>query len=275
MFYSEKKGQGLYALRNRDVSGILEKRSAPRIISRKFKNLLKSGEAPVYPDCLTAEQWEKSAETRRCRMRLATGLREATILKHLLPDWRLFGRPGPGSLPYGFHDEANDHRQSHTAAHRTDDDGCDFTCRGGARRAASHGCLQINYRRRRKSEIMGRNRLLVWEGFRCVLTRGELLPRLCNKWKEINEWDCRVLLCTAQAGWVILSLCWQQAGSRVVTKPFALWPSGLPVHSLATTHRSDKWFLLRCRVPHSHLHLSIRCAGQQYSRCFFSVNPPL
>lgn len=70
-------------------------------------------------------------------MRLATGLREATILKHLLPDWRLFGRPGPGSLPYGFHDEANDHRQSHAAAHRTDDDGCDFTCRGGARRAAS------------------------------------------------------------------------------------------------------------------------------------------
>lgn len=64
-------------------------------------------------------------------------------------------------LPYGFHDEANDHRQSHAATHRSDDDGCDFTCRGGTRRAATHGCLQINYRRRRKNETIRRNRLLV------------------------------------------------------------------------------------------------------------------
>lgn len=38
-----------------------------------------------------------------------------------------------GSLPYGFHHEANDHRQSHAAAHGSDDDGRDFTCRGPAR----------------------------------------------------------------------------------------------------------------------------------------------
>lgn len=74
-------------------------------------------------------------------MRLATRLHEATIWKHLKQDWRLSGRPRPHYSPYGFHDEANDHRQSHAAAHRSNDDGCDFTCRGGTRRAATHRCL--------------------------------------------------------------------------------------------------------------------------------------
>lgn len=117
----------------------------------------------------------------------------------------------------------------------------------------------FTYQRRWKSEMIGRNRLLVWEDFRCVLTRGELLPRLCNKKKEMNE------------ATDFLWLSWQQARSSVVTKPFGLWPSGLPVHSLATTDNSDKGFFLRCRLP--HLRLSIRFAGQQYSRCFMSVNP--
>lgn len=90
MFYSELKGQGLHTLCNRDdlSQAASKKRSAPRTISRKFKNVLKPGEAPVYPDCLTAEQWEKSAETWRCRMRLATCLHSVSILKHLNPGWR-------------------------------------------------------------------------------------------------------------------------------------------------------------------------------------------
>lgn len=36
----------------------------------------------------------------------------------------------PPSLPDGFHDEADDHRQSHAAAHDSDDYGRDFACRG-------------------------------------------------------------------------------------------------------------------------------------------------
>lgn len=52
VFYSERKAQGLYALRKRET-----KRSAPQIISSgTFRNVLELGEAPVYPDCLTAEQ---------------------------------------------------------------------------------------------------------------------------------------------------------------------------------------------------------------------------
>lgn len=112
-----------------------------------------------------------------------------------------------------------------------------------------------------------RRRLSVWEGFRCVLTRGELLPRLYKRWKERNERDCRKPLCT-------LERSSGSAGSR-------LGPVWLPNHSAfdpqaflftrsLTHHTGQRIF----RLPRSHLRLSIRFAGQQYSRCFISVNPP-
>lgn len=103
----------------------------------------------------------------------ATCPRGAAILN---PDRGSFGRPGRRSLPYGFHDEANDHRQSHAAAHRPDDDGCDFTCGEketeeggeGENRALRLGGLQMRTDQRRAPSTtlqqMERNRRMSGDG---------------------------------------------------------------------------------------------------------------
>lgn len=59
---------------------------------RKLELVLKPGEAPVYPDCFTAEQREKSAGTWRCAISRATGRPAATTLTPLNPEVGV-GRP--------------------------------------------------------------------------------------------------------------------------------------------------------------------------------------
>lgn len=192
MFYSDKKRSEALHFTQQTwlVSGSLGERSAPRIVSGEFKKVVKSGEAPVYPDCLTAEQWEKSAETRRCRMR-------PVCTKQ--PDWRFFGQAQEALLTVWFSPRSE---RSPPAPRSRTSLRWRWLWLHLQRRSRQgrhpHGCLQISQRRRWKSEISGRNRLLVWEDSGCVLTRGELLPRLCNRLKEINDWDCRIPLSTLE-----------------------------------------------------------------------------
>lgn len=262
MFYSELKGQGLHTLCNRDdlSQAASKKRSAPRTISRKFKNVLKPGEAPVYPDCLMAEQWEKSAETWRCRMRLATCLHSVSILKHLNPGWRFvalltvwFSRWSERSPPVPRSRTSLRWRWLWPHLQRG-------TAQGHDPQAVTNQ-LQKQTEEWGRGSQFGRISDAYWpeeSSFHDSARDGK---------KEMNETvEFPVHPC------VILWLCWQQAGTSVVTKPFGLWPPGHPVHSLthSLTHNGQRIF----RLPCSHLRLSIRFAGQQYSRCFISVNPP-
>lgn len=67
-------------------------------------------------------------------------------------------RPGSGtcSLPDGLHHEADDHRQSHAAAHGSDDDGRDFACGGGTAGAATKWMTEEDGRVRPAGEVGSR-----------------------------------------------------------------------------------------------------------------------
>lgn len=132
---------------------------------QKLELVLKSGEAPVYPDCFTAEQWEKSAETWRCAISPATGRPVPTTLTRLNPEVGV-GRP-PYRMVFTMKRTIT---ASPTQPHMTP------MTMAVTSPAEGHDTGVFTKIVRVKSSV----RLLAQEAFRCVLTWRELLPRLCN-----------------------------------------------------------------------------------------------
>lgn len=98
-------------------------RSSAAGIGRAAVSAWEAGKPPVYHNCLTVEQSEKSAERRDTDSEIwLIGVREGS-------DSDGQGRKGgsPRS-PYRLHDEAHNDGQTHTAAHHSDYNSCDFTC---------------------------------------------------------------------------------------------------------------------------------------------------
>lgn len=147
---------------------------------------LEAGKPPVYHNSFTVEESEKSAERRN---------RDCELWFIRDPEDGGDGAGGSPCSPYRLHDEAHNDGQTHTAAHHSDDDGRDFTCTGGQlrglawrRKPARGSPLKISAMHCRLGlwvcfAVMCR----LWCGVMVLvhsLTRGELLPRVCNKMRN-------------------------------------------------------------------------------------------